>query len=352
MAITGACYCTRDEVKAALDIKETARANAQIDRAVMGARGAVDSLCNRSFMPATATRLFDWPQPERFYPWRLWLNQHEVISVSVLMAGGVVIPAGQYFLEPVNSGPPFSRIDLNRATAAVFSGAGTPQRAVSVAGVFGFGADTTPAGALAAAVGTTGVTTVTVSDSSLIGAGSSILMDTERLLVTDRAMVTTGQAQQGAGAGTASAADVALTVTDGTKYAAGETVLLDSERMLIVDIAANVLTVRRAWDGTVLATHSGATIYAPRLLTVVRAVLGTAAATHLNAAPVALHAVPGLVRDLAIAEALNIFLSDTSGWARTVGEGDNLRNASGAGLRDLRAQTVAAFGRQARQRVI
>lgn len=352
MAISGPVLSTREDVKQALDSKETARDDAKVDAALEDARASVESLCNRRFTPLTATRVFDWPNGQRGYPWRLWLNQHEVISVSQLSSGGVVIPANQYFLEPVNSGPPYSRIELDRSTAASFTSAATPQHAISVTGVFGYGADTSPAGTLAAAVATTAVTTVTVSDSSATGVGSLLLIESERLLVTNRAMVTTGQSQQGSGVSTAVASDVALTVTDGTKYTVGETLLLDSERMLIVDIAANVLTVKRAWDGSALATHSGATVYAPRLCTVVRGVLGTAAATHLISTAIAVHVVPGLVRELAVAEAENILLQKSAGYARTVGEGDSLRPAGGAGLRDLRAQCVAAFGRQVRRRVI
>jgi hypothetical protein len=172
------------------------------------------------------------------------------------------------------------------------------------------------------------------------------------MLVTDRAMRDTGQSQQGAGCSTASNADVSLTVTDGTKYTAGETLLLDSERMLVVDIAGNVLTVKRAWDGSALATHSGAEVYAPRSLTVTRGALGTTAATHLNGAALSRWTYPGLVTELNIAEAINTFLQKTSGYARTVGEGDNQRNASGAGLADIRARAYAAHGRKARQRAV
>jgi hypothetical protein len=58
------------------------------------------------------------------------------------------------------------------------------------------------------------------------------------------------------------------------------------------------------------------------------------------------------VTELNIAEAINTFLQKASGYARTVGEGDNQRNASGAGLADIRARAYAAHGRKARQRAI
>lgn len=352
MTITGVCYCTRDEVKNALDIKESARVNAQIDRALAASRDAVENLCKRKFYPLTATRVFDWPNYQRAAPWRLWLNQYELISVTTLTSGGVVIPSNQYFLEPANSGPPYTRIDLNRSTSAAFASPGTPQHAISVLGLWGYGADTTPAGALAAAVTDTTGTAATVTNSAAVGAGSILLIDTERLLVTDKAMTATGQSQQGSGCSAASAADNVLAVTDGTQFSAGEILLLDAERMQVTEISGSNLTVRRGWDGTVLASHSGAAVSAARLLTVTRGALGTTAATHSNAAPIVRHVPPGLVQELGVAEAVNSFLQETSGYARTVGSADNVRQISGAGLADLRAQCLSGFGRQVRQRVI
>ena len=132
-----------------------------------------------------------------------------------------------------------------------------------------------------------------------------------------------------------------------------ETILVDAERMLVTDIAGVVATVKRAWDGTVLAAHTGALdVYAPRTLTVTRGAQGTTAATHDTAAPVSRLVVPPLVRDLAIAEAINRLLSEISGYARTVGSGENLRNASGAGLKLIRDDVVTRYGRKSRIRSV
>src|SRR5690606_22447868 len=54
-------YTTRETVKAALDYKETARNDAQVDRAIESASRAVEGLLHRRFYPETATRYFDWP---------------------------------------------------------------------------------------------------------------------------------------------------------------------------------------------------------------------------------------------------------------------------------------------------
>lgn len=344
-------YCTREDVKRALDVAETARNDAQVDRAIESGARTAEGLLHRRFYPELATRYFDWPNHQHARPWRLWLDQHELVSVTTLVAGGVTIPSSDYFLEPANDGPPFTHVEINLATASAFKAGTTHQRAIAITGVWcGCLAEDAPAGALAGAVGSTSATTLSVTDASLVGVGTIIKVDSERMLVTGRAMLATGQTSS---ALTASSADVAITgITAGT-VKLGEVILVDSERMLVIDVAGTTLTVRRAWDGSALAAHSGgAGIFAPRTLTVTRGALGTTAATHLDAAPVTKHLVPALVRDLNVAEAINQLQQETSGYARVIGEGENAREGTGRSLFDLRRDTQAAYGRKARSRAV
>lgn len=256
------------------------------------------------------------------------------------------------FLEPVNSGPPYTYIELDRSSNSAFGAGPTPQRSIWITGTWGYGADTDPAGSLAAAVASTSATTITVSDSSVLGVGDIVIADSERMLVSERASATTGQTNL-SGATTASNSDRVITVTSGSAIAAGEQLLIDSERMLVTDVTGNSVTVNRAWDGSVLAVHStGSTIYAYRLLTVLRGQLGTTAATHSNAAPLTRHRPPSLIRSLAIAEGMNRVLQETSGYSRMVGEGDNQRLASGSALADLWDEARTRYGRKARERTI
>jgi hypothetical protein len=344
-------YCTREDVKGALDLKESARANAQIDRAIESASRSVEGLLRRKFFPQVATRYKDFPNYQRSRPWRLWLDRDEVVSVTTLVAGGTTIAATDYFLEPANSGPPYTRIEIDLASSAAFGSGSTHQRAIAITGVFGYGADEEPAGALAEALDAV-ETGVDVTDSAAVGVGTIIRVDSERMTVTEKSMLDTGQNLQASL--TASVADVTVAVTSGSAFTVGETILIDSERMLVVDIAGNSLTVRRAWDGTVLAAHTAPTadIYAPRTLTVTRGALGTAAATHSLAAPVLRHAVPGLVRELCVAEALNTLQQEQSGYARVVGEGDTAIEVRGQGLSQIRSDALAAYGRRARSRAV
>ncbi len=356
MSISTPCYATREDVKSALDVRQTARNDAQVDRAIEAASRAVEALCHRVFYPTYATRYVDWPNFQYAWPWRVWLDAAELADVTttvpVVTSGGNVIPNANIFWGNPRYNPPFTYLELDRSSSSSFGQGSTPQRDVAITGTFGYSIDTRSGGTLAAAMSDTTSTSATVSDGSLIGVGDLLLVGTERLLVTGRANVTSTQTQQSTGVSTASNADVTLAVTTGSAFHAGEVVQLDSERMLVLDVTGNNLTVKRAWDGSTLATHSGATVYVSRLLTVVRGAQGTTAATHLSAAAVSVHAVPSLVRQLAVAEAVTMLTQEAAAYAGTQGSGQGAQKNVGAGLPSLREQTLAQYGRKVRQRVI
>ncbi|MFK0018196.1 hypothetical protein [Streptomyces sp. NPDC090798] len=347
-------YATREEIKAELDVKETARSNARIDRALADATEAVEGLTHRVFYPVQDTRKFDWPPRTGATPWILRLDANELISVTSLTSGSVTIAPGNYLLRRADdkAEPPYTRIEVNLGSNASFSGGRTYQQDITVTGLFGYRNDETAAGTLAAQVASAGATTITVDGpaSAALGIGSLLRIDDERMIVTGRSMLDTGQ---GFGDSmTATSNDVSIGAANGSAYAVGEVILRDSERMLITDIAGNTLTVTRAWDGSVLAAHTDSAIYAPRILTVVRGALGTTAAAHSNGAAVARCDPPGSVRQLCIAEALVDLLQGRSGYARTAGSGDNERETSGKGLADLRARVYTSHGRKARVRSV
>lgn len=61
MIITRPCYSTREQIRRALDVKQAAYNDEQIDRANESAADAVELLCQRNFYPHDGTRQFDWP---------------------------------------------------------------------------------------------------------------------------------------------------------------------------------------------------------------------------------------------------------------------------------------------------
>ncbi len=335
-------YTTRERVKEALDSGDSARNNKKVDRACRSATESVDTLCGRYFWPHVGTFYFDWPSQASPSLYRLWVP--DLISLTSLTSGGVTISASDYFLYPSNAparGEPYRWIEIDRSNLGTFAAGDTAQRNIAVTGTWGYPGSTEPAGTLAAAIVDTTSTEVAVSDSAAIGIGDLIKVDTEYMIVTSKSLLTTGQTVQVAMTATASGTTCA--VTDGTVFVEGETIAVDSERMLVEDIAGNSLIVRRAYDGSTLAAHDGSTIYVPRTLTVERGACGSTAATHLLTATVSRYLVPGPVATLATAEALNILISDSSGWARNPGEGVSSRPASGVGLPQLRKQVEDGY---------
>jgi hypothetical protein len=351
-------YTTREQVKAALDVAETARANPQVDRAIAAASRTIEGRLHRKFYPQVGTRHFDWPNPQRARPWRLWLDQHELISITSLTAGGVTIDPGDYLLYP-DDGPPYSRLEINLGGSAAFSSGATHQKAIAITGVWGSAPDEEQIGTLTSDLDAdpadTADVTWTVTD---LGVGAILRIGDERLIVTQRTMVDSGQNTTGALLDRAS--DVTVPVADGSAYAAGQVLLIDSERMLVVDVAGNQLTVKRAWDGSVLASHSsGADVFHLAGVDIARAQLGSSLAAHGSGAAVYRHVVPGPVSALCVGLALAQVLGEQSGYARpesrTGGSGatsDSRRRTTepGAGLPALWADAYAACGRKARIR--
>ncbi len=344
-----AWYTSREAVMDALDVKASAYTSAQIDRAIDSGAEGVDSLCRRSFPPILATKSFPYPNVRQNEAWTLWLDANTLISLTSLVSGGVTVPAAGYYLEPNEYGPPYDRIEINRGSSYAFSGGSSgPQRSNVVTGLFGYTNDEADEGTLAAGIASASVTTMTASKP--IGVGRVLRIDSERLIVTEKSFITSGQTVLTPL--TANLNNQTLSVTDGTQFQLRESLLIDAERVLVVDIAGNNLIIKRAQQGTTLAAHTSSTIYWGRSLTVTRGALGTTAGTHSIGASVVRWKPPALVEQLNIAYALDRGLQESAGYSRTVGSGDNVRNASGRGIRELESNVLSAHGRKARQRAV
>lgn len=354
-----AVYCTRGDVQSALEINQSSYRADQVDGAIEAASRAVDQLINRhrhGLAPTIATRYFSYPSQDYSRSWRLWLDENELISVTSLVSGGTTIAPADYFLEPVNSGPPYTYIEVDLASQAAFASGVTRQRAIEITGLWGFSDRSAPAGALAEALDAS-ETLVDVTNSTVTDVGHLLKVDSERMQVVDKQTLDTGQDLASDMA--VSMADRIVDVADGTQLHVGEILLIDSERMKIVDITGNNATVIRAYDGSTLAAHTtGASVFAYRTLVVERGVLGTTAASHLTAAPITRWVVPEPARILAIAEAITTIEQQSSAYGRRVGSDEAERDASGTevfsgrGLNDIRRAAKVFFGRRFRKRAV
>lgn len=348
-------YAAREQVKRALDIAITQEVNSKVDRAIAGATDSIEGMTNRVFYPILDTRKFDWPDEHgRQGPFRVLFGPNEVIGdatgkFTTFTAGGTVIPSSAYMLRNYadRPRPPYTYLEMDLSSDYALAAGTTWQQSLVATGLFGYRNDTVPGGTLAAGVNDTTSTTITVSDSSKVDVGNLILVGTERMIVTDKAWVASGATVSGS-ALTNQSSNTGVTLSSAAVLQ-NEYMMIDSEMMFAYIVTGSLYTVIRAFQGTTIAAHNtGVAAYVPRTLTVQRGAAGTTATTHSQGDAITVWQPPDLINQLCIGEAVNGLLQENSGWAKTVGAGDNVQNAVGAGLEDLRARAQKAFGRKLR----
>lgn len=340
----GIWYTSLEAVKTALDFQETARNNAQVRRAIDSGSRAAEGRLLRRFYPWTGTRTIKRVASRE--PHQLPLGRWELIEATSIVSAGVTINPNDCTFVPArgvaeSDGPPYCRIDLDPTVLSAWPGD------ADITGVWGYRADEEQVGTLAAQLGSSSSSTASVTWTTAdIGTGDILRIDNERAVIRDRTWVDSGQNLGGAGLD-ASMAGVSVPVSNGAAYAVGEVVQVEAERMLVTSIAGNSLTVVRAWDGSVLASHAnGVDIYALTGVELDRGQLGTDAATHQSSAAIYRQIYPGLVRDLALAEALNRLGQEGGGYGRTAGSAESEVIVALGGLDAIRQDAKAAYGRR------
>lgn len=341
-------YATREQVKRAGNIWGSDK-DAIIDRLLESASRRIDAATRRFFIPKTETRLYRWPPSWPYRSGFLWLDQ-DLLAVTTLQAKAqnstpTTIAAADYFLEPANQ-KPYHRIEIDISSSSVFESGDTPQRSISVAGRWGYSEDTKAAGTVSSGLATgTTATSFVCSDGSLIDVGDSLLIESEQIFVSKRANAQVGS-QTTSAALASDKSVVAVGVGDGTLFFAGGMILIDSERMLIESISSNTLTCVRAYDGSVLASHSITTaVHAFRTMTITRAVNGTTAATHANATAVSKYVPPMDVQEACVAMALAGYAQEQAHWGRSVGGGEGSFEMNGRSLKGLVEELAQSYKR-------
>lgn len=342
-------YTTRENVKGAMDAAAGRDIDRQIDRLIPQVSRSVDSILRTWLIPRTETRIL--PYSRRWVKGRRLFFDADLISLTSLKdrGGERTLTEGTHFiLQPENLGPPYSWAEILTSQALGFeAGATTPQQSFEITGQWATWSDTRDAGELGAAIADTTATSAQVKDGSLVGVGSTLLIETEQLFVSGRDSIDLGVNL----AADLAADDSEETVTLGDPaddLQEGEVIRIGSERMLVTDVdSATSVQVERAHDGTTLAAHSsGADIYVFRRYAVERGVNGTTAAAHLDDTAISAYVAPPEIEQLVDAEVIAAFMQGRSGWGRTAG-GERQIELSGRALKDLRGRTMGAYRRHA-----
>jgi len=357
----GNFYATREQIKHAGDIKGPDQ-DAQVDRHIEAASRHIDRILGLRegvFIPKTQTRNFEWPQDAAVEDrhrngYTLYLDEH-LISISGVTRDGdtaTAIPTADIFLEPANEGPPYTRLELDRSSTdanATFAStiSTTNQRAVRVAGSWGYKSATEAAGTVSSGLASDAAATSFVcSNSGLIDVGDTLLIESEQVFVSGRAFAALGAILVNDASITADVTDNTITVDGSHGLVAGEIIKLDSEEIYIASVATNVLSVIRAYNGTTLAAHADDTaVQVARTLTIVRAQNGTTGATHANASAVNKYAVPKDVNEYVIARALHTFRQDEGGWTGAIGTGESTIEMKGRVLTALCDDLIRKYDR-------
>ena len=328
-------YITREEVYDTLDFKGSILSAKKIDSAISSASRSIEALVDRKFYPSVATKYFDATGGNE-----LWLEIPDMlISATTVTGGDQVISPLDYSLEPRNYGPPYNKLKLNLGSDASFAGNSSTGQ-VSIDGVWGYNNSVAPATTLSLGASSS-ETTVDVEDSSVVGIGNILLIGSEYMDVTNKQLVDT---TQNSSALNPNKNDVSITGVTGLHV--DEIIQIDSEQMKIISVAGTTLTVERAYGGTVLAVHhNGSDIYAYRRLVVSRGVNGSTATSHLADTVVSIVEFPADIVELCLAETVNILQQRLAGYGRTVGTGDNLREAKGAALAQMRSAVIKTYRR-------
>ncbi len=238
-------YTGVESLRMAANILDTSRDALILDHLDAASR-AVEQDTDRFFFPYQTTAYLRWPQLSPQSTWMLW-SPDDLLSVTTLQAaasGQNASPVGltHYYLEPNDLGPPYTRVEVDLSYGDVFTTGNTPQRAIALAGQFGYSNNLVPAGTLTDAAGiNASVTTITCSDWTRIDQGDLLLCDSEQVYVTARGVSpSTLTVQRGANGTTAAAHLLAASIR---KYQAPA----DIRRLVRADALSTLAADQAQW---------------------------------------------------------------------------------------------------------
>lgn len=343
----GNWYCSREAVKLAGNISGDDR-HRQIDPLIEAGSREFDRLTRRFYIPRTETRKYTWPN-RRGSGLVLYLDQ-DLISVTTLQtkaedATPTTISSDDFFVEPVNFGPPFDRVEIDLSSAAAFEAGATRQRSISIEGSWGFGEDTKSTGTIDDSGGISDSdTALIISDASLIEVGFTLLIESEQVFVSNRSFAALGSILID-GVLTANMAEN-VTADSSHGILGGEVIRVDSEQMLVLSVSGTTLTVIRGYNGSILASHSNDTaIHINRTLSIERGANGTTAAAHDDSKAISAYEPPFDVVRLVLGEVLASYAQQGALYGRSVGTGEGATEFASRDLSAIRSQTIKRYRR-------
>ena len=341
-------YATREAVKRAVRLNGNENDEA-VDRLIESASRDIDNMTHRWFIPKTQTRTYRYPS--RAGAGDVLYLDADLISVTTLQtkaqdSSPTTISSSDYFLEPANTAPPYTRIEIDDSSTASFESGDTAQRSISIVGSWGYSDDTISVGTVTSGLASDATATSMVcsngSQTSGINVGHTLLIESEQLFVSEKTSAALGSILTD-GVLTADKSEN-VTVDSGHGILAGEVILVDSEQMFVRVSGTTALTVERAYNGTTLAAHTNNTaVHIFRTLTVTRGVNGSTAATHANSTAIVAYVAPAPIRALTMAMSVANFVQEAAAYGRTIGSGEGAAEMTGRELANLQERISTQY---------
>lgn len=178
-------YATLEAAKRYAEISGTS-SDTLIGELIPAVSREIDRMTRRFFYEMTETRRYDFQDAMKL---RL---DHDLLSITTLTNGdGDTLTENTHFYSYPLNGPPYRWLEIRTDVGNVFQWSGTAQRAISIAGEWGYNEDYANAwldGDTVQDVGGINATTtsVTVADASVFGTRQTIKIEDEQMLITAR----------------------------------------------------------------------------------------------------------------------------------------------------------------------
>ena len=343
-------YITLEAVKTAGGIEGQDR-DAAIGRLIEAVSRAVDSATHTRFIPETAVRKYEFNQ-RNVRSNRLYFDA-DLFSMTTLTDRGseqrALTEGAEYLLLPDNAGPPFYAAEILRSQGVSYEGgAQTSQQSFEATGLWSATAETVAASVVAVNSITDAIgTSIHVKDGGKVGVGDTLLIESEQVFISGRDDVDLLVNLSGALTADETDTNVGLSGAPVDPVNVGEVLRIGTERMRVT--AVNTTTsfeVERMYDGTTLAAHDNAVdIFMRRTYTMVRGVNGTTAASHADDTVFTRYVAPPLIEEVVLAEVLQLFHRQESGFTQRVGAGESQVTLRPESLKALQKRAYGAHRR-------
>jgi len=339
-------YASISDIDSAATIHYTPNTRASIKNKLIAAADRADELCRQQFYPNIRTKRFNRDTPGAIEDGGTLFTDTDWLELDQVTLNGDIIPPADLVELRDYFGLRFDSIGLLSNSQYAWTQATDEWYSIMVTGTTGYSNNTHHIASLTSDITDTETILVTPGSNKL-DVGALIRINDEWLHIVDRDWTTSA-------AVTISDITIDQTTIDTNvaTWVPGDRLRIGWEQLEVVDYAGTAIKVVRAVNGTTPSPHlTGAAINEWTTYTVERGVNGSTPAPHLTGAAISQWQPPAGVKEHSIAYVLTHLGQEASSYNRTIGTGDQQREATGRGLDTITRTLVADYRRRRNLRI-